>query len=297
MTPFLDRLHERKVLVADGAMGTMLFQRGLTPGECPERINLEHPDILEEIARLYVAAGAEIIQTNTFGGSPLKLAMYHLEDKTEEINIAAVRAARNGARGRAFVAASCGPCARLLKPHGDTEPAEVLAGFERQISALVSEKIDMISVETMTDLHEAILAVRAAKVVAPLLPVSAAMTFDSTPRGFYTIMGVTVEQAARGLADAGADLIGSNCGNGIENMIGIAAAFRKYTDLPILIRPNAGLPRMTEGVLIYPESPQFMAEKCREMLQLGVSILGGCCGTTPEHIRAFRSEVERYRAA
>ena len=297
MAALLDRLHERKVLVADGAMGTMLFQRGLSPGECPERINLEHPEILEEIARLYVKAGAEIIQTNTFGGSPLKLAMYHLDDKTEEINIAAVRAARNGARGQAFVAASCGPCARLLKPYGDTEPAEVLAGFERQISALVSERIDMISVETMTDLHEAVLAVRAVKAVAPSIPVSATMTFDSTPRGFYTIMGVTVEQAAKGLADAGADIIGSNCGNGIENMIGIAAAFRKYTDLPILIRPNAGLPRMTEGVLIYPESPEFMAEKGRELLQIGVSILGGCCGTTPEHIRAFRGEVERYRAA
>ena len=297
MAALLDRLHERKVLVADGAMGTMLFQRGLSPGECPERINLEHPEILEEIARLYVEAGAEIIQTNTFGGSPLKLAMYHLDDKTEEINVAAVRAARKGARGRAFVAASCGPCARLLKPYGDTDPAEVQAGFERQISALVSERIDMISVETMTDLHEAVLAVRAVKAVAPSIPVSATMTFDSTPRGFYTIMGVTVEQAAKGLADAGADIIGSNCGNGIENMIGIAAEFRKYSNLPILIRPNAGLPRMTEGVLIYPESPQFMAEKCREMLQLGVSILGGCCGTTPEHIRAFRSEVERYRAA
>jgi len=297
MAALLDRLHERKVLVADGAMGTMLFQRGLSPGECPERINLEHPEILEEIARLYVEAGAEIIQTNTFGGSPLKLAMYHLDDKTEEINVAAVRAARKGARGRAFVAASCGPCARLLKPYGDTDPAEVQAGFERQISALVSERIDMISVETMTDLHEAVLAVRAVKAVAPSIPVSATMTFDSTPRGFYTIMGVTVEQAAKGLADAGADIIGSNCGNGIENMIGIAAEFRKYSNLPILIRPNAGLPRMTEGVLIYPESPQFMAEKCREMLQLGVRIIGGCCGTTPEHIRAFRSEVERYRAA
>ena len=297
MAALLDRLHERKVLVADGAMGTMLFQRGLTPGECPERINLEHPEILEEIARLYVAAGAEIIQTNTFGGSPLKLAMYHLDDKTEEINVAAVRAARKGARGRAFVAASCGPCARLLKPYGDTDPAEVQAGFERQISALVSERIDMISVETMTDLHEAVLAVRAVKAVAPSIPVSATMTFDSTPRGFYTIMGVTVEQAAKGLADAGADIIGSNCGNGIENMIGIAAEFRKYSNLPILIRPNAGLPRMIEGVLIYPESPEFMAEKGRELLQIGVSILGGCCGTTPEHIAAFRGEVERYRAA
>jgi len=297
MAALLDRLHERKVLVADGAMGTMLFQRGLSPGECPERINLEHPEILEEIARLYVEAGAEIIQTNTFGGSPLKLAMYHLDDKTEEINVAAVRAARKGARGRAFVAASCGPCARLLKPYGDTDPAEVQAGFERQISALVSERIDMISVETMTDLHEAVLAVRAVKAVAPSIPVSATMTFDSTPRGFYTIMGVTVEQAAKGLADAGADIIGSNCGNGIENMIGIAAEFRKYSNLPILIRPNAGLPRMIEGVLIYPESPEFMAEKGRELLQIGVSILGGCCGTTPEHIAAFRGEVERYRAA
>jgi 5-methyltetrahydrofolate--homocysteine methyltransferase len=294
MAALLDHLRERKILVADGAMGTMLFQRGLSPGECPERMNLEHPEFLEEIARLYVEAGAEIIQTNTFGGSPIKLAMYHLDNRTEEINIAAVRAAKKGAGGKAFVTASCGPCGKLLKPYGDTDPAEVLAGFERQISALVSENIDMISVETMTDLHEALLAVKAAKSIAPSIPVSATMTFDSTPKGFYTIMGVTVEQAAKELAEAGADIIGSNCGNGIENMVGIAAEFRKYSDLPLLIRPNAGLPRMNGDALVYPESPEFMAEKCRAMLPLGLSILGGCCGTTPEHIAAFRREVQRY---
>ncbi|HUU45301.1 MAG TPA: homocysteine S-methyltransferase family protein, partial [Acidobacteriota bacterium] len=281
-----ERLQSREVLVADGAMGTMLFERGLTPGECPERVNLERPEILEEIAHLYLDAGSDIVLTNTFGGSPLKLAQYGLDDRTEDINAAAVRAVRKAVGDRAYVAASCGPCGRLLMPYGDVEPEEVAAGFERQVRALVAAGIDMLCVETMTDLAEAKLAVRAAKSVAPSLPVTATMTFDPTPRGFFTIMGNSIAQAAEGLAEAGADIIGSNCGNGIEKMVEIAAEFRKCTSLPLIIQSNAGLPEMRDGRPTYPETPEFFARGCRRLLDIGVSIVGGCCGTTPEHIAA-----------
>jgi 5-methyltetrahydrofolate--homocysteine methyltransferase len=295
MLGILERLRSGDILVADGAMGTMLFERGLKPGECPERWNLERPQVLEEIARLYLEAGADILQTNTFGASPLKLAQYSLSDSTEAINVAAVRAARSAATGRAFISASCGPCGRLLKPYGDVDPEEVTEGFERQLSAVVAEGVDMICIETMTDLSEATLAVRAAKKVSPATLVAATMTFDATARGFFTIMGVTVMQAARDLAAAGADIVGSNCGNGIENMVRIAAEFRKHSALPLLIQSNAGLPETTRDGLVYPESPEFMAAACPELVAFGVGIIGGCCGTTPEHVAAIRKTVDAFR--
>ena len=294
MRNLLDRIKGAEILVGDGAMGTMLMQAGLKAGECPEKINLERPQILEKIARLYLEAGADIIQTNTFGGSPLKLAQYSLEDKTEKINAAAVRAARSVAGAGAFVSASCGPCGRLLKPYGDTDSQEVYNCFKRQIRALVVEGVDMICIETMTDLKEATLAIKAAKSISQSTPVAATMTFDPTPNGFFTIMGVGIEQAATGLADAGADIVGSNCGNGIENMIKIAEEFKKYTSLPVMIQSNAGLPVMKGENPTYPETPEFMAEGCKRLLKIGVNIIGGCCGTTPDHIAAFKKVVDDF---
>jgi len=282
-----------RTLVADGAMGTMLFKKGLASGDCPEQVNLDHPYWLEQIASAYLEAGSDIVETNTFGGSPLKLAQYSLEDKTEEINTAAVRAARNAVGDRALVAASCGPCGHLLKPYGDIEPEQVLESFERQIRALVDAGVDLVCVETMTDLNEAILAVEACRRVSSSLPVSATMTFDFTPNGYFTIMGASIEQAAHDLADAGADVVGSNCGNGIVEMIRIAAEFKKHSNLPLLIQSNAGLPELKDETLVYPETPVFMAGRSRRLIDLGVNIIGGCCGTTPEHIAAIRAEVDR----
>ena len=296
MQPFLDRIRSGEVLVGDGAMGTMLFERGLNPGECPETLNLQQPQILEEIARLYLDAGADIIETNTFGGSPLRLAHYSLAERTEEVNAAAVGAVRRVARGRAYVSASCGPSGRLLQPYGDATEAEVLESFIRQIRSLTAAGADLICVETMTDLAEAVLAVKACKAVSPSTPVCATMTFDATPRGYFSIMGVSIEQASRGLAAAGADVIGSNCGNGIERMIEIAREFKLHTTLPLIIQSNAGLPEIKNGRAVYPETPAFMAEKSRELLALGVSIIGGCCGTTPGHIAAIRRVVDGFRS-
>ena len=290
----LDRLKSGEILVGDGAIGTMLLADGLLPGTCLEKLNLEEPERLEKLTRSYLDAGAEIVLTNTFGGSPLRLALYGLAEQVEEINANAVRAARTAVGDRAYVCGSCGPSGRLLQPHGDTSPQVVLESFERQMAALVGAGAEIICVETMTDLTEAALAIEAARQVSPTIPVFASMTFDPTPRGFFTIMGVSIKQAALGLARAGADVVGSNCGNGIAEMVRIAAEFRDNTDLPLLIRPNAGPPRFVDGQPVYDDTPTVMEGGFRGLLELGVQIIGGCCGTTPGHISALHRTVDRF---
>jgi 5-methyltetrahydrofolate--homocysteine methyltransferase len=290
--PILERLKNREILVSDGAMGTMLFERGLQTGDCPELLNLSKPEILEEIAQIYFKAGADIIQTNTFGGSPPKLSDYGLEDKCEEINTKAVECVRKVIGESAYISGSCGPSGSLLKPYGDTEPETLENAFERQISALTKAGVDIICIETMTDLREATIAVKAAKNINPEIPVMVSMTFDKIPKGYYTIMGVSIEDAVNGLEDAGADIIGSNCGNGIDNMIEIANQIKELSDRPILIQSNAGIPENNDGEIVYPESPNYFEVKTLELIEAGVSIIGGCCGTTPEHIQAIRKVVD-----
>jgi 5-methyltetrahydrofolate--homocysteine methyltransferase len=278
--------------VADGAWGTQLMERGLKPGESPEALNISRPEMLAEIAGLYIDAGAEMLTTNTFGGSPLRLVAHALDSRAEEINRAAVEAIRPVAFGRAHVSGSVGPCGHLLKPYGDTAPDVVAESFERQIGALVDAGADVICVETMIDLREAELAVRAARSASSKIPIIATMTFDPTPRGFHTTMGVTVKQACSALVDAGADLVGSNCGNGLETMIELAREFMAHADVPVVIQSNAGLPDYEDGELVYPESPEFMGSRVGELVALGVSVIGGCCGTGPDHIREIRSAVD-----
>jgi 5-methyltetrahydrofolate--homocysteine methyltransferase len=292
MDAFLSRISGGEILIADGAMGSMLMARGLEAGKPPESFNLSRPEVLKEIARLYHQAGAEIIQTNTFGGSPLKLASYSLDDKTEEINRNAVRAVKEEIGEKAYISASCGPSGKILKPYGDTEPEALYDSFYRQLAVVISEGVDIICVETMTDVKEAVLAVRAARAISPDIPVMATMTFDSTTRGFFTIMGVDIPKAIGELTGAGANIVGSNCGNGIEKMILIAREFLRYTDVPVLIQSNAGLPELKNNIPVYPETPEFMARKSLELAAEGVSIIGGCCGTTPDHIRAIRNAVK-----
>lgn len=291
MKPFPERVRSGPVIIADGAMGSFLMDHGLEPGDSPESFNLTRPELLRKVAARYLEAGAELVQTNTFGGSALKLSSYGLDERTEEINRLAVEAVSETVEGRAYVSGSCGPCGRTLEPYGDAEPSEVRESFRRQIGALVAAGVDVLCIETMTDLSEATLAVEAARAVSVDIPVMATMTFDATPRGFYTIMGVDVPTAAAGLLDAGANVVGSNCGNGIENMVAIAREFRACTDAPLLIQSNAGPPRLVGEQVVYEETPEFMAERAKELLAVGVEIIGGCCGTTPEHTRALRKAL------
>jgi 5-methyltetrahydrofolate--homocysteine methyltransferase len=295
MNTFLENVRESGPLVGDGAWGTMLMARGLKQGECPEVVNLKHPETLTEVASLYLDAGAQIITTNTFGGSSLKLAAYGLEERTEELNRRAIEALRPTVDGRAYISASVGPTGKILKPYGDTAPEEISESFKRQIGALCEAKPDVICIETMMDLKEAQLAIRAARSVSSEIPIVATMTFDASARGFFTMMGTSIEQAAAGLSEAGADIIGSNCGNGIEKMVEIAREFRHHSTLPIAIQSNACLPEHRGGEVVYPETPEFMAEMARQLVDLDIAIIGGCCGTGPDHIRALRSLVDQHR--
>jgi 5-methyltetrahydrofolate--homocysteine methyltransferase len=292
MDAFITCVSRGRVLLADGAIGSLLMARGLARGAAPESLNLSHPEILEEIARLYLDAGAQIIQTNTFGASPLKLANYGLADQTVAINENAVRAVRRAVGERAYVSASCGPSGKILLPYGDTEAEKMSESFKTQMKSLIDAGVDIICVETMSDINEAQLAIQAARSVSPSIPIMATMTFEATARGFFTIMGVTIEKACRELEKAGANLIGSNCGNGSEQMVAIAREFRKFTSLPLLIQANAGVPELRDGQVHYPETPEYMAKMSLELIKAGVAVIGGCCGTTPEHIRAMRAVLD-----
>jgi 5-methyltetrahydrofolate--homocysteine methyltransferase len=290
---FLERIRAGERLCGDGGLGTMLMARGLAVGDSPEALNISRPELIAEIAAAYVGAGADLITTNSFGGSPLRLAAYGLDRDTERINRSAVEIVKPVAEGRAHVSASIGPTGSILTPYGDTEPERVSEAFSRQAAVLIGAGADLICIETMIDLREAVAAVRSVRELSTAIPVIATMTFDPTPRGYFTAMGVTVEQAAAGLEDAGADLVGSNCGNGIDRMVEIAAEFCRCSSLPVVIQSNAGMPDHRGDRLVYPEGPDYMADRARRLLELGVAVIGGCCGTGPDHIRALRSVIDR----
>jgi 5-methyltetrahydrofolate--homocysteine methyltransferase len=295
LTGRLESAAAGETLCGDGAWGTELMARGIRPGNCLEALSLSRPDLLAEIAAAYIDAGAELVTTNSFGASPTALARHGLADRTEELNRAAVNAVKGVADGRALVSGSVGPTGIMLAPLGDGDPAEISAGFETQIAGLVAAGADVVCVETMMDLEEARLAVAAARVVSGDIPVIATMTFDPTPRGFFTTMGVSVAEACNGLVDAGADLIGANCGHGIEVMIELARELDNHTRAPLVIQANAGLPETSHGELEYPETPEFVAARVPALLELGVAVIGGCCGTGPGHIRAVRTVIDEWR--
>ena len=296
MEGLLARLNRGDVLVGDGAWGTQLMARGLPAGQPPEWFALEKPQVLEAVARLYLEAGADLVTTDTFGGTSFRLRLHGLDGERDRVNRQAVEAVKRAVGGRALVSASVGPSGQLLEPYGELSPDAVEEAFAEQVRSLASAGADVLCIETMGDLTEATRAVRAAKDVAPGVPVMATMTFEPTPRGYFTVMGVSVEKAAAGLEAAGADVVGSNCGTGIEDMVSIARAMARATRLPLLIQPNAGLPQSRDGQVVYDETPDAMAARVPELLDLGVVIVGGCCGTTPDHIRAIRRAVDAWTA-
>jgi 5-methyltetrahydrofolate--homocysteine methyltransferase len=283
------------VLVADGAMGTMLFKAGLKSGECPELLNLEKPEIPADVARQYFNAGSHIIFTNTFGASPVKLADFGLADKAVEINSEAVRIVRKVVGDKAFIAGSCGPSGKMLQPYGESKPDELFSSFKIQAEALINAGADIICIETMSDIQEALLALKATRSISASFPVMVTLTYDKTARGFYTYMGIDIDSTIKKLENEGVDVIGSNCGNGFENMVEIAKQFKKLTSIPLLIQANAGQPRLTVDELVYDETPDYFAENARKLIDLGVSIIGGCCGTTPAHISAIRQVIDTYQ--
>jgi len=290
MKSLLERLNRRERLLADGAMGTSLIARGLPPGEAPERWTLDHPGIVEAVSRAYAEAGAELITTNTFGGSPLRLRQHQLDARLDEVNASAVHLARAAADGGAAVAASIGPTGQLLKPFGTVDHETMLDGYRRQVAALAAAGVDAFIIETMTAIEEAALALAAVKQEADGVPVFVTMTFDVTPRGAFTVMGVSVPIACTRLQDGGADAVGANCGTGVDAMVAIAREFAAATTLPLVFQPNAGLPMRREGRLVYPMSPEAFAREAVDLAGFA-NVIGGCCGTTPGHIAALRAAL------
>lgn len=291
----MEAVRER-ILLFDGAIGTMLQSRGLPVGEPAEKWVLEKPEEVLRLHREYVEAGAEVLTTNTFGGSRFKLQAWLADPDVEGLNRKAAEIAREAAGDKVFVAGSVGPTGVFLEPLGTVSPDEMRAAFAEQVRGLVAGGVDVIIVETQMDVNEAVLAVEAAKDVGSV-PVIANMTYDPGKAGFRTMMGNTVEECVRALQEAGADVVGTNCGTGIDDMIRVVQEIARWAEKPVLAEPNAGLPRLEGGRTVYDETPATMAEKLPELIRAGARIVGGCCGTTPEHIRLFRRVIDEMGAS
>ncbi len=291
MGKIIDQIKKGKILVSDGAWGTFLQEKGLQVGECPEEWNLTHPDKVREIAQSYIDAGSDMIETNSFGGTSFKLAKYGLADKVFEINKAAAQISKEAA-GEKFVLGSVGPTGIILMM-GDVTEEELYDSFKEQVLGLEAGGADAVMIETMTDLDEARLAIRAAKENTGL-EVFCTMTFEKTVDGeFRSMMGVSPTDMVNTIIEAGAELIGANCGNGISNMIGIVEEIRKINkDIPVLVHANAGMPQYKDGETVFPETPDEMAQLVPAIIRAGANIIGGCCGTTPEHISSVRKTID-----
>ena len=290
MHPTLETLLANGPIATDGGWGTQLQLRGLATGECPDRWNLLHPEKVREVALLYVDAGSDVILTNTFGANRFMLERHGLADEAEAINTEGVRLSKEAAGTRAKVFASMGPSGVVLMM-GQVAPEELQAAFEVQARAMADAGADGIVVETMGDPDEAKLAVAAAKTTG--LPVVGCMVFDSGADKDRTMMGTTPEQAAEILSEAGADVIGSNCGQGIASFVKICRRLHAATDRPIWIKANAGLPEMVDGQVTYRQTPEEFAEYVPQLVEAGASMIGGCCGTTPDFIAAVKQKLKQ----
>jgi 5-methyltetrahydrofolate--homocysteine methyltransferase len=285
MISLLDRINKGDILLSDGAWGTFLHQKGLMAGTCPEEWNISHRREVGDIARSYIDAGADIILTNSFGGSRFKLNHYGFAGRVTEFNKAAAEISRDAAGSDHYVLGSIGPTGVILMM-GEVSEDELYQAFCEQALALVSGGVDAICIETMSALDEALLAVKAVK-ENTTCPVACTFTFEQTKQSdFRTMMGISPADMTRALTDARVDILGTNCGNGFKRMINIVQEIRTLdAAIPVLVHANAGTPQVRDGETIFPETPQEMAALVPHLIDAGANIIGGCCGTTPSHIR------------
>ncbi len=291
-TTFSDLLASDGPIITDGATGTMLFDMGLMHGDSPELWNLEQPEKIRQLHRAYTDVGAQVVLTNTFGCNSKRLELHKLQDRVAELNIAGARVAGEVAAEATqpvVVAGDIGPTGSILLPYGDMEYEEAVAVFEEQTRALAEGGVDVFWIETMSDLEEVKAAVEACRNVAPDIPVVVTMTFDTHGR---TMMGVKPEDAVKTLQPLNLAAIGGNCGNGTGEIEAVIEKMRSADpDVPLIAKSNAGIPQMVKGVAVYDATPDDMGVYARRVSELGASIIGGCCGSTPEHIRAIRSSL------
>ena len=281
-------LAEGGPILADGAMGTMLFANGLQFGDPPEVWNVSHPEVIRRIQRGYLEAGSRIVMTNTFGGNRLRLRLHGLDDQVAELNQTAailLRAEVEAAGGRALVAGDIGPTGEIMAPLGTLSDEEAIDVFAEQAAALVAGGVDLIWIETMSHLSEIRAAVQGARQVSHGIPIIATMTFDT--RG-HTMMGVSPEAAVTALAALGVDAIGGNCGNGPEELLPVIERMHAVApDVTLVAKSNAGMPELVDMRAVYRADPATMAVQAAAMRDAGATIVGACCGSTPEHLRAM----------
>lgn len=289
-TTFTELLATGRPIVADGGMGTMLFSAGMPRGQAPERWNIEHPDVVRGIHAAYIQAGAQIILTNTFGGNRIRLEMHKLGDKTNLFNASAVQLARAEADAASLpvaVGGSIGPTGAMLEPHGELSFDEAVVVFEEQARAL--NGVDIFWIETMSDLEEVRAAVMGCRNASTATPIVTTMTFDS--RG-YTMMGITPEHAVKELHNLGVIALGTNCGEGPDEVGKVIEKMRHSSDRTVLVaKANAGLPHMHGEIAIYDATPELMADYAKHVVEQGARIVGACCGSTPDHIRAIATAL------
>lgn len=279
----------RRILVFDGAMGTMLYAEGVPFTHCFDEMNLARPEVVRRVHQAYVDAGADIIETNTFGGNRFRLAEHGLEKQVAAINLAGARLAREAAGTRAWVAGAVGPIGKPMAPIGVIPPEEAEAAFREQVAALVEGGVDLIVIETISDLHEMERAIAAVRSVKADLPIIAQMTFSEEGK---TLIGNKPTEIARRLSDLGVSAVGANCSVGPQGILDVIEKMAGASRVPLVAQPNAGLPHLVGGRLLYLASPEYFEEYTRRLVESGVSLIGGCCGTTPEHVRAIRRGAE-----
>jgi 5-methyltetrahydrofolate--homocysteine methyltransferase len=283
-----------KIIVSDGAMGTTLQSRGLPSGHCPEEWNISHPEVLLSIHKDYFASGSDIVETNTFGGNRFRLKLHGYENKVYDFNKAAAKIAKSACPKNKFVAGSIGPSGEFLEPLGTLLISDLEEAFYEQIRGLVDGGVDALFIETMSYTDEIKAAISAAQKVDKNIPLVASMSFEKSASGYHTMMGVSIPDFIKEMDQFPVIAIGANCGKGAGEMIDIMEEFRQLTDKPLIAQANAGLPENKDGKIVYTETPEERSELTRVLLSEKVNIIGGCCGTTPDHIAAICKTVDYY---